>query len=132
LLGDHDEQADGVRGIPSLPELPARGPGGDIIGRTAGLLVDLAVDLQPAGWRFVDRPGRDAARTAAFWGEDLDELAAAFDGYAGPLKVAVAGPFTPRGRTFGCIAANAPSSIRVPPATCPSHSPRDCAPCWSD
>ena len=94
LLGDHDEQADGVRGIPSLPELPARGPGGDIIGRTAGLLVDLAVDLQPAGWRFVDRPGRDAARTAAFWGEDLDELAAAFDGYAGPLKVAVAGPFT--------------------------------------
>lgn len=58
LLGDHDEQTDGVRGIPSLPELPGRGPGGDIIGRTAGLLVDLAVDLQPAGWRFVDRPGR--------------------------------------------------------------------------
>ncbi len=94
LLGDHDEQTDGVRGIPSLPELPGRGPGGDIIGRTAGLLVDLAVDLQPAGWRFVDRPGRDAARTAAYLGEDLDELAAAFDGYAGPLKVAVAGPFT--------------------------------------
>ncbi len=94
LLGDHDEQADGVRGIPSLPELPSRGPGGDLIGRTAGLLVDLAVDLQPAGWRFVDRPGHDAARTSAFWTEDLDELAAAFDRYAGPLKVAVAGPLT--------------------------------------
>jgi len=93
-LGDHDEQADGVRGIPSLPELPSRGPGGDLIGRTAGLLVDLAVDLQPAGWRFVDRPGHDAARTSAFWTEDLDELAAAFDRYAGPLKVAVAGPLT--------------------------------------
>ena len=94
LLGDHDEQADGVRGIPSLLELPSRGPGGDLIGRTAGLLVDLAVDLQPAGWRFVDRPGHDAARTSAFWTEDLDELAAAFDRYAGPLKVAVAGPLT--------------------------------------
>ena len=85
LLGEHDERADGVRGIPSLPDLPSRGPGGDLIGRTAGLLVDLAVDLQPAGWRFVDRPGHDAARTSAFWTEDLDELAAAFDGYAGPL-----------------------------------------------
>lgn len=94
LLGEHDERADGVRGIPSLPELPSRGPGGDLIGRTAGLLVDLAVDLQPAGWRFVDRPGHDAARTSAFWTEDLDELAAAFDGYAGPLKLAVAGPVT--------------------------------------
>lgn len=94
LLGDHDEQTDGVRGIPTLPELPARGPGGDLVGRTAGLLVDLAVDLQPAGWRFVDRPGHDAARTTAFWDEDLDALAAAFDGYVGPLKVAVAGPWT--------------------------------------
>jgi len=94
LLGEHDEQADGVRGIPSLPELPGRGPGGDLIGRSAALLVDLAVDLQPAGWRFVDRPGKDAARTAAFWREDLDETAAAFDGWAGPLKVAVAGPLT--------------------------------------
>ena len=88
------DAADGVRGLPYLPELPARGPGADLIGRTAGLLVDLAVDLQPAGWRLVDRPGRDAARTAALWREDLDTLAAAFDGYAGPLKVTVAGPYT--------------------------------------
>jgi len=94
LLGDHDEAADGVRGIPCVPELPGRGPGGDLVGRAAGLLVDLAVDLQPAGWRFVDRPGADAGRTSAFWREDLDEVAAAFDGYAGPLKIAVAGPWT--------------------------------------
>ena len=47
-------------GLPYLPELPARGPGSDMVGRAAGLLVDLAVDLQPMGWRFVDRPGRDA------------------------------------------------------------------------
>jgi hypothetical protein len=81
-------------GLPYLPELPARGPGSDMVGRAAGLLVDLAVDLQPMGWRFVDRPGRDASRTASLWGEDLDELAEAFDGYTGELKLQVAGPRT--------------------------------------
>ena len=65
-----------------------------MVGRAAGLLVDLAVDLQPMGWRFVDRPGRDASRTASLWREDLDELAEAFDGYTGELKLQVAGPWT--------------------------------------
>jgi hypothetical protein len=81
-------------GLPYLPELPARGPGSDMVGRAAGLLVDLAVDLQPMGWRFVDRPGRDASRTASLWREDLDELAETFDGYTGELKLQVAGPWT--------------------------------------
>ena len=86
LGGDH--------GLPYLPELPARGPGADLIGRAAGLLVEMPVDLQPSGWRFVDRPGRDAGRTAAFLHEDLDVAAEAYDGYAGELKVQVAGPWT--------------------------------------
>jgi hypothetical protein len=81
-------------GLPHLPETPARGPGADIIGRAAGLLVELPVDLQPSGWRFVDRPGLDASRTASMHREDLDELAEAYDGYEGPLKVQVAGPWT--------------------------------------
>ncbi|MFW5470955.1 methionine synthase [Knoellia sp. CPCC 206435] len=89
LLGE----ADGL-GIPYLPELPSRGPGADLVGRSAALLADLAVDLQPSGWRFTDRPGRDLARTRSFWREDLDELAEAYDGYAGPLKIQVAGPWT--------------------------------------
>lgn len=84
----------GVQGLPYLPELPARGPGADLVGRSAHLLVDLPVDLAPQGWRLVDRPGRDAARASALWREDLDELAEAFDGYAGRLKVQVAGPWT--------------------------------------
>lgn len=92
VLGDLDEP--GLTGLPHLPELPGRGPGGDLVGRAAALLTDLPTDLQPAGWRFTDRPGRDAARTAAYWREDLDELAEAFDGYAGPLKLQVAGPWT--------------------------------------
>jgi len=81
-------------GLPYLPELPARGPGADIIGRGAGFLADLAVDLQPMGWRFVDRAGRDAHRTSALLREDLDQLAEAFDGYDGDLKVQIPGPWT--------------------------------------
>ena len=81
-------------GLPYLPELPARGPGADMIGRGAGLLAELAVDLQPMGWRFVDRAGRDAHRTSAILRQDLDELAEAFDGYSGDLKVQIAGPWT--------------------------------------
>lgn len=85
--------ADGL-GLPHLPELPARGPGADMVGRTAALLADLAVDLQPSGWRFTDRPGRDLARATSLWRQDLDELAEAYDGYAGPLKIQIAGPWT--------------------------------------
>lgn len=81
-------------GIPYLPELPSRGPGSDIIGRSAALLVDLPVGLEPSGWRLTDRPGRDLARAGSLWRQDLDELAEAYDGYAGPLKIQVAGPWT--------------------------------------
>lgn len=90
----HTDLPDGLRGIPYLPELPARGPGADLVGRSAHLLIALPVDLQPQGWRLVDHPGRDAQRTASLWGQDLDELAEAYDGWSGPLKVQVAGPWT--------------------------------------
>ncbi|KGN37018.1 methionine synthase [Knoellia subterranea] len=81
-------------GLPYLPEIPSRGPGSDMIGRSAVLLADLSVDLQPSGWRFTDRPGRDVARARSLWRQDLDELAEAYDGYDGPLKLQVAGPWT--------------------------------------
>lgn len=84
----------GEDGLPYLPELPARGPGADTIGRAAGLLTDLAVDLQPMGWRFVDRAGHDSHRTSGVLRQDLDEMAEAFDGYEGDLKVQIAGPWT--------------------------------------
>lgn len=89
------DAADDPRGgVPYLPELPARGPGADLIGRTAGALVEMPVDLQPSGWRLVDRAGRDAERTEALMRHDLDQLAEAFDGYQGDLKVQLAGPWT--------------------------------------
>lgn len=86
--------SEGVTGLPYLPELPDRGPGSDVVGRGLGLLLDLPVELEPSGWRLADRPGRDAARTSALLREDLDELAEAFDGWTGRLKLQVAGPWT--------------------------------------
>lgn len=80
--------------FPHLAELPARGPGADMIGRTAALLVDLHVDVQPSGWRLVDRPGLDERRAGAFLGHDLDELEGAAQGVVGPVKLQVVGPWT--------------------------------------
>jgi hypothetical protein len=52
--------------LPHVPELPARGPGADLIGRTMALLAevapDMAVETTPVGWRFSDAPGRATGR----------------------------------------------------------------------
>jgi methionine synthase II (cobalamin-independent) len=81
--------------MPALPELPARGVGADMIGRTAGLLVDIAVEVRPSGYRVASRPGRDQRRAIDLLRTDLD----AFDEACDPLrpmwvKVQVAGPWT--------------------------------------
>jgi hypothetical protein len=80
--------------LPYLPELPARGPGSEMIGRTAGLLVDLPVELYAARWRTTARPGRDFRRTADLLERDLDTLTDVAEGYSGTLKVQAAGPWT--------------------------------------
>jgi hypothetical protein len=81
--------------LPHLPELPARGVGADVIGRTAALLVDLAVEVVPTGWRVTARPGRDHRRAMDLLRFDVDALDAAC---AGPrpewVKVQAAGPWT--------------------------------------
>ncbi|WP_242901316.1 methionine synthase [Actinomadura terrae] len=80
--------------LPHLPELPARGPGADITGRTAGLLVELPVHLEPSGWRFSDRPGRDTLRSRDHLARDLDVLEEVAAGHDGPFKIQVCGPWT--------------------------------------
>jgi methionine synthase II (cobalamin-independent) len=80
--------------FPHLPELPARGPGSDLAGRTAALLVDMPVETSPRGWRFALRPGRDQRHAAGLLAEDLDAVQQAAEGYAGPFKIQVAGPWT--------------------------------------
>ena len=77
-----------------LPELPARGPGADLIGRSAALLVDLAFDLTPGGWRLVPRSGIDQRRAEELLARDRDALYDVADGWAGPFKVQAAGPWT--------------------------------------
>lgn len=80
--------------LPHLPELPSRGPGSDLIGRSAALLADLHVELQPSGWRLVARPGIDVRRARDLLRRDLDALEQFAGTYAGPLKVQIAGPWT--------------------------------------
>jgi methionine synthase II (cobalamin-independent) len=77
-----------------LPELPGRGPGADLVGRSAALLVDLAVELTPAGWRLVPRPGSDQRRARELLARDLDALSDVAEDYTGPFKVQAAGPWT--------------------------------------
>ncbi|MFJ8311169.1 MULTISPECIES: methionine synthase [unclassified Streptomyces] len=87
--------ADGAAGdFPHLAELPARGPGADMIGRTIGLLVEMYGHVEPSGWRISDRPGRDTRRARSWLGEDLDALEEFTQGYTGPLKVQAVGPWT--------------------------------------
>ncbi|MFF0654145.1 methionine synthase [Micromonospora tulbaghiae] len=80
--------------LPHLPELPARGPGADIVGRTAGLLVELPAELYAGRWRIAPRPGRDLRRARDLMERDLDQLAEQAEEFAGPVKVQAAGPFT--------------------------------------
>lgn len=96
--GDARETAKTVIGsfedFPYLAELPARGPGSDMIGRTIGLLVEMYAHLEPSGWRVSDRPGHDTRRARSWLGEDLDALEEFTQGYEGPLKVQAVGPWT--------------------------------------
>ncbi|HKS03198.1 MAG TPA: hypothetical protein VJS86_16105 [Arthrobacter sp.] len=83
--------------LPFLAELPDRGVGADAIGRTASLLVDLAVDVQPHGWRIVDRPGRDLVRARSALSTDINvlaDIAGEEDSAASELKVQLRGPLS--------------------------------------
>jgi len=83
--------------LPFLPELPDRGVGADAVGRTGSLLVDLAIDVQPHGWRLVDRPGKDAQRARSALSTDINilaDIAGAEDVSATALKVQMLGPMS--------------------------------------
>ncbi|SHG05227.1 uroporphyrinogen decarboxylase/cobalamine-independent methonine synthase family protein [Streptoalloteichus hindustanus] len=83
--------------LPHLPELPARGVGADMIGRTAGLLVDLAVEVIPTGYRVTARPGADHRRAVDLLRRDLDafdEATQAAGARPAVVKTQLAGPWT--------------------------------------
>jgi hypothetical protein len=79
--------------FPHLPELPARGVGADLLGRTAALLVDLAVEVVPSGYRVAAHPGHDHRRAVDLLRWDLDAVQEAA-GSPAVLKTQLAGPWT--------------------------------------
>jgi methionine synthase II (cobalamin-independent) len=82
-----------------LVELPARGVGADLIGRAGALLLDMAVDTVPRGYRLVGRPGAVTRRAVSLLDEDIDALEEAWEqaglrGKQHPVKVQAPGPIT--------------------------------------
>ena len=71
--------------LPHLAELPARGAGAGLTGRTAALLVELPVETTSTGWRFAGRPGRDLSRARGLLSADRILVLRLF----GPLQCVV-------------------------------------------
>jgi len=80
-------------------ELPARGVGADIVGRAGALLIDVAIDTVPRGYRVAARPGAVTRRAVSLLDEDIDALEEAWEtaglrGSGRPVKVQAPGPVT--------------------------------------
>ncbi len=82
-----------------LVELPARGVGADLIGRSGALLVDIGIDTVPRGYRIA--PGRTAVvrRATSMLEEDVDALEEAWEvaglrGSGRVVKLQAPGPIT--------------------------------------
>ena len=80
--------------FPHLAELPAAGVGADMVGRGAAHLSGLHVAVEPSGWRFAAHAGADERRARGALARDFDVLEEHTQGFAGPLKLQVAGPWT--------------------------------------
>src|SRR5258708_12736367 len=81
--------------LPFLPELPARGPGADLVGRTSALLVELPVETTAAGWRLAERRGRDLVRAVGMLEADPDPIVPAPPAHSGAFKIPLRHPCPP-------------------------------------
>ncbi|MCW2659596.1 MAG: methionine synthase [Mycobacterium sp.] len=82
-----------------IVELPARGVGADLLGRAGALLVDVAIDTVPRGYRIAARPGAVTRRAISLLDEDMDALEEAWEtaglrGGGRVVKVQAPGPIT--------------------------------------
>ena len=85
--------------LPHLVELPARGIGADLIGRAGALLVDVAIDTVPRGYRVASGRSAVTRRAASLLAEDVDALEEAWEkaglrGTQRTVKVQAPGPIT--------------------------------------
>lgn len=82
-----------------IVELPARGVGADMLGRAGALLIDVAIDTVPRGYRVAARPGAVTRRAVSMLDEDMDALEEAWEtaglrGGGRVVKVQAPGPIT--------------------------------------
>jgi methionine synthase II (cobalamin-independent) len=82
-----------------IVELPARGVGADTVGRAGALLIDVAIDTVPRGYRVAVRRGAVTRRAASLLEEDIDALEEAWEtaglrGSGHAVKVQAPGPIT--------------------------------------
>ncbi len=82
-----------------IVELPARGVGADMLGRAGALLIDMAIDTVPRGYRVAARPGAVTRRAVSLLDEDMDALEEAWEtaglrGGGRVVKVQAPGPIT--------------------------------------
>ncbi|KRE32070.1 methionine synthase [Mycobacterium sp. Soil538] len=85
--------------LPHLVELPGRGVGADLIGRAGALLVDIAIDTVPRGYRIAAGRSGVTRRAASLLDEDVDALEEAWEkaglrGGERVVKVQAPGPIT--------------------------------------
>ncbi|ULE33221.1 methionine synthase [Mycobacterium sp. IDR2000157661] len=85
--------------LPHLVELPGRGVGADMIGRAGALLVDIAIDTVPRGYRIAAGRSAVTRRAVSLLDEDLDALEEAWEkaglrGGGRTVKVQAPGPIT--------------------------------------
>ena len=80
--------------FPHLPELPDRGPGADLTGRTAALLIEIPVEVTPRGWRLAERPAAPWSGPGTCSPPTWTSWRRLLDGFRGPLKIQLCGPWT--------------------------------------
>src|SRR5699024_9726134 len=74
-----------------------RGLGADLLGRTAAVLVDLAVEMVPSGYRIAARVGRHHRRAVDLLDRDLDGFSDAVQRVGQPpglVEARFGGPWT--------------------------------------
>jgi methionine synthase II (cobalamin-independent) len=80
--------------FPHLPELPARGPASDMIGRGLAVVAGLGAQWEAGEWRLAPAAGADQRLARSVLRDDLDRLEEAAHDFQGRFKVQVCGPWT--------------------------------------
>lgn len=91
------EAADIIMGeteLPAIPQLPERGLGSDLVGRTASMLEAITIDRGPRSWRMTARPQLLTRRAWDRLERDLDEVQQVWGETVPRIKVQALGPWS--------------------------------------